>query len=148
LEPGQRLASQVSNKALAERVAEIVETFVDHAKPGTKLKYSEAVGMARVELALGRVLQSAKAAGHDAIDRGFYGRIQLKGPLINPSTNALYVNTDSIEGLFRSVVDSARYSKDHDSIIVDLLGFSPTQVDDFMRRIDLEKLPKPVHFIS
>lgn len=141
----QKLVRQIEFVEFANRVARIMN-FPDLAQGGKTIGQKEAIGLARLEAATGRSLRPPAHAGHDAVD-GFFGHVQLKGPLISPTTLESIVSPQSIEGLYQSTVKAARYGSGFDTLVVDLSGLTKVQVDDFMARVQRESLPKPVQFV-
>src|SRR5262249_30385707 len=111
------------------------------------IRYSEALGLARLETYTDRLVSKPFDLSHEAFDAGFLKRIQLKGPLVSSKTRQLVVNEDNIKGLYAQVRDTAKGKSCYETIVVDLLGFTETQRNVFREGLEREVPGAPIQYI-
>ena len=92
--------------------------------------YMEGLGAARYEQVVGRQVERGKIEGVDIVDPKL-GNISLKGPLgIRASNGERFKITDEmVAGLGKAVVEDVLYKVATKTIVVDVLGMTPKQIE-------------------
>ena len=112
---------------------------VDPAKGFDK---AEGIGGVRLEQALGRQLERSSDSAYDFIDRGRFGRIDIKGPLLKAELTTM-------EEFAESIIKEANRSTASQTVAVDLKGLSEFQKAAVKRLVkDGVTTSKPILYIE